>query len=716
MLCKRLLVAFGMCWLAAAPVLAQPADAPGPVGGVPAALPELRMPTAEEIRAPLPRPVKAAAALAGLGRQRLALVLGLGTVDTGLVVAPASRDARAVAAALRAGGFVVMLREDVAAADLRATLTEFRARLQPGGVGFVFVSALGAQIDGVNLLVPRDTPLTGEPAAGPLAALLRRHGVALTEVAAALAGAGGSESGAAASPRLLVVDAAYRHPPLAALPQAGLAEPPLPPGVMALFGHGLNVSRDVPPAPPLPRPPPTDPVEIAATPFVRVLVGALTTPRISGPQALRDTRRAIFDASRGAQDLWLGGDTDTEEELAEATLLEALIPRTPEEVAREALRQTGDSIMRPSATNAGDRSATELPVPPDAAAPPARDAEGQARDAAEAAQAAAPELPTAGSAVGSSVGAAADLAGAAVGAAAVGAMAVAQATPAAAAGAVGSAAAGVAGGGGTAAAGAATPAAAAAAGAAPVAEISATAGAGVPLAGVAAAPALSVADPRSNPTRPAPRTVRKAEGGERPAFVPRRNAFGYAEGDTFSYQVVDMASDQVTGSFTTVIEQVLAEGHLVANGQRLLLDAQGRIKSQHRADGGFSEFVPSQDLWWSHPKPGEQRDIRFTETFQRAGSVRGETEWKGSSRVAAPRRIETPAGEFEVLPIESRGSYVETMADGRRTAGQWSRTVYHSTELGHPVAIDIQDLNRAGRLLRRERVELTHAQTSRDLP
>lgn len=210
--------------------------------------------------------------------------------------------------------------------------------------------------------------------------------------------------------------------------------------------------------------------------------------------------------------------------------------------------------------------------------------------------------------------------------------------------------------------------------------------------------------------------MRRAEGGERPAFVPRRNAFGYAEGDTFSYQVVDMAKDQVTGSFTTVIEQVLGEGHLVANGQRLLLDPQGRIKSQHRADGGFSEFVPSQDLWWSHPKPGEQRDIRFTETFQRAGDARGVTEWKGSSRVAVPRRIETPAGEFEVMPIESSGSYVETTADGRRTAGHWSRTVYHSIELGHPVAIDIQDLNRAGRLLRRERVELTHAQTSRNLP
>lgn len=785
-----LLVGLGLCWLAA-PAWAQPSDAPGPVGGVPSSVPELRLPSAEQIRAPLPRPVKAAAALAGLGRQRLALVLGLGTVGTQLVVAPAARDARAVAAALRTGGFVVMLREDVAAADLRAALAEFRGRLQPGGVGFVYVSALGAQINGVNLLVPRDTPLAGEPATGPLTALLRQHAVTLTEVVAALAGDGerggdGAASGAPASPRLLVVDAAYRHPPLAALPQAGLAEQPLPPGVMALFGHGLNVARDAPPAAPLPEPPPADPAGIAATPFVRVLVGMLTTPRISGPQALLDTRRVIFDATQGKENLWLGGETDTEEEFAEATLLEALVPRTPEEVAREALRQAGDTMMRPSAANGGERSVAEVLGAPGATPPQPGDAEGRARGSAEAAQAAAPDPPSAGSvgsAVGSGIGVAADLAGAAVGVAAAAATVavVAQAAPTAvlagAGGALGAAGtvagsavgaiAGVAGGGPAVAAAAVSPSAGsvaapaattipataaaaatvataghaaaqaavpAAAGAAvvpaaalpptpPVAGVSGVPGASgtaVPVAGVAAAPALAAAaqaaDARRNPAPPDPRTVRNAEGGERPAYVPRRNAFGYAEGDTFSYQVVDPARDQVTGTTTTAIEQVLGEGHLVANGQRLLLDAQGRIKSQHHADGGFSEFVPSQDLWWSHPKPGERRDIRFTETFQRAGEMRGETEWTGSSRVAAPRRIETPAGEFEVLPIESSGSYLETLADGRRNAGRWTRTVYHSTELGHPVAIDIQDLDRAGRLLRRERVELTHAQTSRDLP
>jgi len=701
MIGNGLLLALGLAWLAALPAWAQMADAPGAVGGMPAALPGLRLPSAEEIRAPLPRSVKAAAALAGLGRQRLALVLGLGTVGSRLVVEPAPRDARAVAAALRAGGFVVMWREDLGAADLRAALAEFHGRLQPGGVGFVYVSALGAQLNGVNLVLPRDTALPGAPAAGDVAAVLRRHGVPLTEVAAALVVEGGSggpggEGRPTTGPRLLVVDAAWRHPALAALPRAGLAEQPLPPGVMALFGHGLNQARDVPEATPLAQPLPADPAEIAASVFARVLVSALATPRISGPQALLDTRRALFDATQGQENLWLGGETDTEEELAEATLLEALVPRTPEEAAREALRQAGDRMMRPSAANGGERSVADVLSPPGAAQQQTGDAEGQTSGSAQAAQPTSPKQPSAdgvGQAVTNAAGAAAELAGTVLGVAATAAAvaAVAQAAPTAAA-------AGVAG----------------------AAVETAGAAAGTGAAGTAAATAArEAADARPNRTRASPhdsRTVRHAEGGERPAYVPRRNAFGYAEGDTFSFQIVDPARNEVIGTTLIAIEQVLAEGQLVANGQQLLLDAQGRVKSRRHANGGFSEFEPAQDFWWSNPKPGEQREIRFSETFERGAEVRGRIEWQGTSRVAAPRRIETPAGAFEVLPIESSGSSLETLADGRRTQGRWIRTVYHSIRLGHPVAIDIQDLDRAGHLLRRERLELTHAQTSRDLP
>jgi YD repeat-containing protein len=206
-----------------------------------------------------------------------------------------------------------------------------------------------------------------------------------------------------------------------------------------------------------------------------------------------------------------------------------------------------------------------------------------------------------------------------------------------------------------------------------------------------------------------------AGGGERPAFTPRVNPYGYAEGDTFTYRVIDGWKNEVSGSTTTAIEEVLDDGQLLANGQTTELDAQGRLKSQRQPDGSVSQFEPCQDLWWSNPTRGESRRVDFKENVQRPDGTRGQIEWKGSSRVGRPAKIETPAGEFEVLPIETKGWYYEAIA-GRRISGQFSRTVWYSNQLGHPVAIDIEDTDSLGKLLKRERVELTHAQQSRAAP
>jgi hypothetical protein len=197
--------------------------------------------------------------------------------------------------------------------------------------------------------------------------------------------------------------------------------------------------------------------------------------------------------------------------------------------------------------------------------------------------------------------------------------------------------------------------------------------------------------------------------------VPRSNAFGYAEGDTFSYRVIDGWKDEVVGHYTTAIEQVLEDGQLLANGHQVQMDPQGRIKRQVTGDGGVSEFEPSQDLWWANPRRGESRSSKFKEIFRRADRSRGETEWKGSTSVGKLRTIKLPAGEFEVLPLETSGWYYETLANGARNSGQFSRTVWYSPRLGHPVAIDIQDADRLGKLLKRERVELMHAQSARTL-
>jgi hypothetical protein len=751
-------------WLAAsvapaqaqALVQAQNTEGSAPVLAVPATLPEIRLPELRDIQLAVPRPVLAAQAALGMGKQRLALVLGLGQVGRRSVVDTAPRNTQAVASALRSGGFVVMLREDLGAADLRAALKEFRDRLQPGGVGFVYVTALGAQVDGRNLLLPRDAALDAAATSTTpaLAQRLRQTAVPLDEVSDALIGSPGSL-------RLLVVDAAWQHPVLATLPQPGLSQPHLPHGLMALFSHALGSVQEVPAVAPLPLPAPTSATEIAATPFVRALVGALLKPRISGPEALRSTRRAIAEATLGQNSPWLGGDTDDKEELAEASLLDGLIPRTPEEMAREALRQGSRVLTRPAARAAGEQTVAEVlaqgsPAP---TAPVALVAEpAPARPG--------PDTPgsNAASTLGSTVSALGTAAGVVATVAGVGAAAqtVATASAAATAATAATTALGVAGSatsalGSTAvalaaragssssssAAAAGTVAAPAAAVAAPAVAVAAVATAPTgaaavhstaALPGAAAAAAPIMADAPSAPGGPAQRLAETAAAAaealpspQRPAVAapataapvraaPRRNPFGYTEGDRFSYQVVDTWADEVVGEYTTAIEEVMANGQMRANGQQLQMDPQGRPTRLARPDGGYSIFEPHQDLWWARPQGGERRAVKFIEKFQRADQMRGETEWRGGSVVARATKISTPAGSFDVLPIESSGTWSETLANGVRSNGQWSRTVYYSQKLQHPVAIDVRDADALGRPLRRERIQLLHAQQARGTP
>jgi hypothetical protein len=690
--------------------------------------------------------VRAAQAAVGMGRQRLALVVGLGTVGSRLVVDSAPRDAQAVSAALRSGGFVVMLREDVSAADLRTSLKEFSARLLPGGLGFIYVTGLGVQLDGRNLLLARDTPLDAALAPAALALHLRAAAVPLDEFAQALVGTN-------ESPRMLVVDAAFKHPALLRLAPAGLALQRLEPGVMALFGQALGSLQEVPAVAPLPQPAPTDPTALAATPFARVLAGALLKARISGPEALRATRRALVDATLGQHSPWIGGDTDANEELAEATLLDGLVPRTPEELAREGLRQGSRLISRPSAARGGEQSVAEVlqqnSVP--AAAPPAEEDSSdrkpprnpRAEPQAPGASGLGSTLGSAASAVGTVASLAATTAAAGVAVQAAEAQAVASVSSSAV-GAAGSAVSNVvamasrAGGAATSAAASGTtappPAPAAPpsalvtapaqpapalphpAPAAPLAEPPPTVAPAAPTAAaMAAPPAAPAAAPSAAPV-PDGRTQRQPGGGERPAFLPRTNSFGYAEGDTFTYQVIDIWRGEVVGQTTTAVEEVLGNGHLLANGQQVAMDPQGRLTKVSRDDGSGSQFQPCQDLWWSNPRRGESRSVKFVETFQRAGGARGTTEWKGSTSAGSLRTVKLPAGEFLVMPMESSGWWYETLANGARSSGQWSRTVWYAPALGHPVAIDLQDADRLGKLLKRERVELLHAQSARNVP
>ena len=527
------------------------------------------------LHAQTPGAAAAAPASPAAQRQRLALVIGIGTLGPRVMLESARRDSQAVAAALRAGGFEVLLREDTGTDQLRAAFKEFRTRLRPEGTGLIYYTGLAAQADGRNLLLPADMTLNESLSAPALATVLRAAGVSLQEALDALAG--GSDS-----PRLLLVDAAYRQAPLDRLTPPGLARPRLPPGVMVLLGHAPAALQDLPLIEALPTPPPTDARELAASRFARVVVDALTTPRISAPEALRAIRRAVLDTSRGRTIPWLAGETFAREDLADAARLEA--PAT----------------AATAATAAATPSAPSPPAPPTSAA-------------------------------------------------------VAAAGPS------------------------------------------------------APAPTAPQADRRATDGR----TAQAPGGGERPVFQARINSFGYAEGDTLSYQVLDTHKDELLLSYSLVVEEVSPDGQLVANGGQVQMDPQGRLKSQRNANGSQSVFEPAQEFWWARPQTGESRSTVFKESYVRADKSRGQIEWRGTSQVGILRHMETPAGDFEVLPIRTKGQGIDTPAGGKPTSLQFTRTVWYAPKLGLPVVIEIEDNDSAGRPLRRERVELTHAQQSR---
>lgn len=509
---------------------------------------------------------QAASAQTASARQRLALVLGVGTVGGKVVLESARRDSEAVAAALKAGGYQVLLREDVGGNDLRAALKEFRDKLKADGAGLIYFTGLAAQVDGRNLLVPADLNLSDTQAPPVVATVLRAAGVPLQELVDALAG--GPDS-----PRMLLVDAAYRHPALARLSPPGLTRQRLPPGLIALLGNAPAALQDPPTVEPLAAAL-KDARDGAVSRFARVVVDALTTPRITAPEALRAVRLAVQDSSGGRLQPWLSGDTSAKDHLADAALLEA-----------------------PAA------------APATAAKPPA-------------------------------------------------------------------------------------PAASAA------------------LAAAAPASAASAAAPVIRPSTDG-RTAQAPGQGERPVYQARINSFGHAEGDVLSYQLTDTRKDEVLQTYTLSIDLVTPDGQLSANGGSFKMDPEGRLRTQKSEDGSTVRYEPSQDWWWARPQVGENRSVGHKETYARADGAKGIIDWRGTAQVGSQRQIETQAGDFDVLPIKTTGTGVETPEGGAPRKLQFTRTVWFAPKLGVPVAMDIEDNDETGKPVRRERIELTHAQQQR---
>lgn len=207
---------------------------------------------------------------------RLALVIGINDYDTIPPLEKAVGDAEAMSGKLAGLGFSVTTVLNPDRRGFNQAITTFRRALQPGDVAFVHFSGHGIEVDGRNLLLPRDMPL---PSSGD-EDFLAEEAIDLAGLMERVA-----ESGAAA--RIFVIDACRDNPferrGIRGLgSQGGLGPVAVPPrGSFILYSAGYRQTA-------LDRLGPEDvsPTSI----YTRVLLERLGTPGASISQIARDVR------------------------------------------------------------------------------------------------------------------------------------------------------------------------------------------------------------------------------------------------------------------------------------------------------------------------------------------------------------------------------------------------------------------------------------------
>jgi tetratricopeptide (TPR) repeat protein len=206
---------------------------------------------------------------------RLALVIGIDAYDTLPPLDKAVGDAEAMSERLETLGYEVTTVLNPGRRDFNQAITAFRRALQPGDAAFVHYSGHGVEVDGRNLLLPRDVPI---PTSGD-EDFLMAEAIDLNDLMQRVA-----ESGAAV--RIFVVDACRNNPfarkgvrGLGA--DGGLAMSAPPTGSFVLYSAGFRQTA-------LDRLGPED--QSPTSVYTRVLLDRLGQPGISISEIARGVR------------------------------------------------------------------------------------------------------------------------------------------------------------------------------------------------------------------------------------------------------------------------------------------------------------------------------------------------------------------------------------------------------------------------------------------
>lgn len=188
----------------------------------------------------------------------------------------------------------------------------------------------------------------------------------------------------------------------------------------------------------------------------------------------------------------------------------------------------------------------------------------------------------------------------------------------------------------------------------------------------------------------------------------RQNVHGFERGDRWRFQTVNRFRKEVVDNWAIVIDRVEPNGDLVANGGDVLLDALGRIKRSRNAEGRERNFGDGVPTWFADMKVGDSRDLAWNLVYRNPDGSFGATVFEGRMRVVARETVTVPAGRFEALRIERRGTYQNRrFSSSERFSGNWRHTVWYVPELRYFVASEYEERNDQNFLLQTERHELT---------
>jgi uncharacterized caspase-like protein len=214
--------------------------------------------------------------------------------------------------------------------------------------------------------------------------------------------------------------------------------------------------------------------------------------------------------------------------------------------------------------------------------------------------------------------------------------------------------------------------------------------------------------PTNQASNTAPQSA--AQGSVSPPVYGTPNKYGYAVGDTRSYQLQDtMNKASPLGFFTHRISNVLPNGDLEINGNSdHILTAWGsdRAVPKTRTDG---RTYTDTHMWFlpATMKIGQSENFKFNTTEDHPDGSKKLREWSGEIKVLSREKIRVPGGEFNAYKI-TRNTFMVGRTENR--TGQWTCsqkwTFWYAQEARHWVAYETE-LICPGAPPRGRRVELT---------